>query len=64
VDATVWTRRPKLAAHVPAMRESIARALAVPLETVSVKAKSGNGIDAVGRGEAVEAEAVVLLARS
>jgi 2-C-methyl-D-erythritol 4-phosphate cytidylyltransferase/2-C-methyl-D-erythritol 2,4-cyclodiphosphate synthase len=64
VDATVWTRRPKLAAHVPAMREAIARALAVPLETVSVKAKSGNGIDAVGRGEAVEAEAVVLLARS
>lgn len=61
VDATVWTRRPKLAPHVAAMREGLARALGVPVSAVSVKAKSGNGIDATGRGEAVEAEAVVLL---
>lgn len=61
VDATVWTRRPKLAPHVSAMRAAIAGALGVAVEAVSVKAKSGNGIDAVGRGEAVEAEAVVVL---
>lgn len=61
VDATVWTRRPKLAPHVVAMREGIARALAIAPGAVSVKAKSGNGIDAVGRGEAVEAEAVAVL---
>lgn len=61
VDSTVWTRKPKLAPHVAAMRAGIARALAIAPGAVSVKAKSGNGIDAVGRGEAVEAEAVVVL---
>lgn len=65
VDATVWTRRPRLAPHVLAMREGISRALAIAPGAVSVKAKSGNGIDAVGRGEAVEAEAIaVLVAKS
>ncbi|HVO30480.1 MAG TPA: 2-C-methyl-D-erythritol 2,4-cyclodiphosphate synthase, partial [bacterium] len=64
LDATVWTRRPKLAPHVSAMCESIARALGIDASVVSVKAKSGNGIDAVGRGEAVEAEAVATVVRS
>ncbi len=64
LDATVWTRKPKLASHVPAMRACIANALGVPVSSVSVKAKSGNGIDAVGHGEAVEAECVVALVRA
>ena len=61
VDATVWTRKPKLAPHVAGMRSGIARALGIAAGAVSVKAKSGNGIDAVGKGEAVEAEAVAVL---
>lgn len=64
LDATVWTRKPRLAPHVVEMRETIARALGVPPACVSVKAKSGNGIDSTGRGESVEAEAVVTLVRS
>lgn len=61
IDSTVWTKSPKLAAHVADMRAGIARALAISPGAVSVKAKSGNGIDAVGRGEALEAEAVAVL---
>jgi 2-C-methyl-D-erythritol 2,4-cyclodiphosphate synthase len=60
VDSTVWTKRPKLAPHVTEMRNGIARALGIAPGAVSVKAKSGNGIDAVGKGEALEAEAVVV----
>lgn len=60
VDSTVWTRKPKLAPHVDGMKAGIARALGIAPGAVSVKAKSGNGIDAVGKGEALEAEAVVV----
>jgi 2-C-methyl-D-erythritol 2,4-cyclodiphosphate synthase len=43
------------------MRENIAHTLAVDPSVVSVKAKTGEGLDAIGRGEAVGAHAVVLI---
>jgi 2-C-methyl-D-erythritol 2,4-cyclodiphosphate synthase len=60
-DATITLERPKLREHIEAMRESLARALNVDIGCVSVKAKTGEGLDAVGRGEAVTVQAVVLL---
>jgi 2C-methyl-D-erythritol 2,4-cyclodiphosphate synthase len=45
------------------MRRKLARALGVAPEQVSVKAKSGEGLDAVGRGQAVRADAVALIVR-
>jgi 2-C-methyl-D-erythritol 2,4-cyclodiphosphate synthase len=60
-DATVMLERPKLREYIAAMRESIAKTLQVESDCVSVKAKTGEGLDAVGRGEAVTVEAVVLL---
>ena len=60
-DATITLERPKLRDHIAAMRESLARALEVDQGCVSVKAKTGEGLDAVGRGEAVTVQAVVLL---
>ncbi len=63
LDATVSIERPKLAPHIPRMRKNLAAALGVKLEQVSVKAKRGEGVDAVGRGEAVRAEAVALIIR-
>lgn len=60
-DATITLERPKLREHVEGMRESLARTLDVDKGCVSVKAKTGEGLDAVGRGEAVTAQAVVLL---
>lgn len=61
-DATVMLERPKLRGHIAAMRETLAKTLAIDSRCVSVKAKTGEGLNAVGRGEAVTVEAVVLLA--
>jgi len=63
-DATIILERPKLRDYVTAMRENLAKAMGVDGDRVSVKAKTGEGLDAVGRGEAVIVQAVVLLSES
>ncbi len=63
VDTTVMLERPRLRPHVQAMREKLAHVLSVDAACVSVKAKTGEGLDAVGEGRAVTAQAVVLLRR-
>ena len=62
-DVTVVLERPKLAPHIDAIRGAIARALNVPPDAVSVKGKTNEGVDAVGRGEAIASHAVAVLAR-
>jgi len=64
VDCNVMLERPKLREHIDAMRANLAAALNVDIAWVSVKAKTGEGLDAVGRGEAVSVQAVVLLRQS
>jgi 2-C-methyl-D-erythritol 2,4-cyclodiphosphate synthase len=64
VDATVIAQAPRLAPHIPAMTQSIARALSVAPAQVNVKAKTAERIGPVGREEAIEARAVALLLRS
>jgi len=64
VDATIVLERPKIMPHVPAMREHLARTLALSIGQVSVKAKTNEGVDATGRGEAIAAHAVAVLGRS
>lgn len=61
VDVTVVAEDPRLAPYRYAMRTRIAELLRIPVEAVSVKAKSNEGMDAIGRGEAIAATAVVLL---
>jgi 2-C-methyl-D-erythritol 2,4-cyclodiphosphate synthase len=61
VDATVLAERPRLAPHVPAMRSTLAKALGIGADAVSVKATTCEGTDAVGHGEAIAAHAVILL---
>jgi 2-C-methyl-D-erythritol 2,4-cyclodiphosphate synthase len=61
-DATVILERPKLAPHIGAMRGALATALGIPVDRVNVKAKTNEGVDAVGRGEAIAAQAVVMVA--
>ena len=63
-DATIMLERPKLREHIATMRETLATTLQVDITCVSVKAKTGEGLDAVGRGEAVTVDAVVLLEQS
>jgi 2-C-methyl-D-erythritol 4-phosphate cytidylyltransferase/2-C-methyl-D-erythritol 2,4-cyclodiphosphate synthase len=61
VDVVVVLERPTIAPLVEAMREGLASALGIPVERVSVKGKTNEGVDAVGRGEAIAAHAVALL---
>jgi 2-C-methyl-D-erythritol 2,4-cyclodiphosphate synthase len=61
VDATVIAEAPALAPHVEGMRAAVARALGVPEAILSIKAKSTDGLGAVGRGEGIAAQATVLL---
>ncbi len=63
IDSTVRTERPKLKPYIEHMRERIAEICGVSAGQVSVKAKTSEGLDAVGHGEAMFATAVVLLER-
>lgn len=63
IDATVELEKPRLAPFIDRMRRNLARALGLQAEQVSVKAKSGEGISEVGRGEAIRVEAVALVGR-
>ena len=63
-DVTVLAEQPKLSAYKQAMRENIARLLDVAAEAVCVKAKTGEGMGAIGRGEGLAAMATVLLAKA
>ena len=64
VDSTVICERPKLAPHIDAMRARLAAALGVPASAVNVKAKTNEGLDAVGRGEAIAAHAIMIVRRA
>jgi 2-C-methyl-D-erythritol 2,4-cyclodiphosphate synthase len=61
VDATIVAQRPKLAPHIPMMRENIAAVLGGDLERVNVKATTTEELGFAGRGEGIAAYAVVLM---
>jgi 2-C-methyl-D-erythritol 2,4-cyclodiphosphate synthase len=63
VDITLACERPRIAPHVPAMREAIARVLGVALDAVSVKATTTEKLGFCGREEGIAALAVVLVRR-
>ena len=64
VDVTVVAQAPVLAPHLPKMREMLGSLLGLPTEAVSVKAKSTDGLGALGRVEGIAAQAVALVRRS
>ena len=61
VDATVLAQKPKLAPHIPRMRENLARAMGVGPEQVNVKATTEEGLGFTGSGEGMAAHAVCLI---
>ena len=61
LDATVIAQAPRIAPHVPAMREAIAKALEIGVDRVSVKATTNDGLGVVGAGEAIAALAIAQL---
>ena len=61
VDVSVILERPKIAPHIASIQARVADALGVEPSRVSVKGKTNEGLDAIGRGEAIAAHAVALL---
>ncbi len=61
IDTTVVLQKPKLAPHINNMKKNIANTLNMPVTDISIKAKTNEGMDAVGRCEAIEAFAVVIV---
>ena len=61
VDATVLAQRPKLAPHIPQMRDNLARTMEVGPEQVNVKATTEEGLGFTGSGEGMAAHAVALI---
>ncbi len=63
VDATIIAQAPKLAPYIDGMRENLSRWLGIAKARVNAKAKTHEGIGALGRNEGIAAMAVVLLER-
>jgi len=61
LDVTIVLERPKIKDAIPQMRARLADALGIDASSVSVKGKTNEGVDAIGRGEAIAAHAVALL---
>lgn len=61
VDSTLAAESPRLAPHIPAMRERLSAILEVPMDAVSVKATTTEGLGFTGREEGIAAQAVVLV---
>jgi 2-C-methyl-D-erythritol 4-phosphate cytidylyltransferase/2-C-methyl-D-erythritol 2,4-cyclodiphosphate synthase len=64
VDAVVIAERPKIAPHVSAMRANLAQAIGIDMSAVSVKGKTNEKVDTLGRNEAIAVHAVALLTRT
>jgi 2-C-methyl-D-erythritol 2,4-cyclodiphosphate synthase len=61
IDAVVITEKPKLGPLFPAMREVLAKSLGISTSAINLKAKTNEGVDAIGHGEAIAAQAIVTL---
>ncbi|MFG0246318.1 MAG: 2-C-methyl-D-erythritol 2,4-cyclodiphosphate synthase [Phycisphaerales bacterium JB052] len=64
LDATIICERPKLSPHKDLMRANLAAGLGVSEDQVNIKGKTHEGVDAIGRNEAIEVHCVVLLVPS
>ncbi len=61
IDATILAERPKMMPHIAAMKTKLAEAMAIDPSQLNIKAKTNEGLDAIGRGEAIAAQAVALI---
>lgn len=61
LDVTIFAQEPKLGAIKASIRESVANLIGIPADCVNVKAKTGEKVGHIGRGEAIDCHAVVLI---
>jgi 2-C-methyl-D-erythritol 2,4-cyclodiphosphate synthase len=64
LDATIVAQAPTLAPHIEAMRRGVAEMLGIDRSILSIKAKTTDGLGALGRGEGIAAMASALLRRA
>ena len=62
IDSNIIAQEPKMMPHIPEMRKVLAQALGIKEDSISIKAKTNEKMDAVGELKAIEANAIVLLA--
>lgn len=58
IDATIIAQRPKMAPHIPTMRENVARVLGIDVEQVNIKATTEEGLGFTGHGEGISSQAI------
>jgi len=61
IDINIITEQPKLAPYINSMRARLSEMLQIDIEKISIKAKTNEQLDAIGRGEAIAAQAIVLI---
>ncbi|HEU0175619.1 MAG TPA: 2-C-methyl-D-erythritol 2,4-cyclodiphosphate synthase [Blastocatellia bacterium] len=61
VDATILAERPKMAPHIAKMKTKLAEAMGIGQSQINIKAKTNEGLDAIGCGDAIGAQAVALI---
>jgi 2-C-methyl-D-erythritol 2,4-cyclodiphosphate synthase len=64
VDATILAERPKMAPHIAEMKTRLAEAMRISRSQINIKAKTNEGLDAIGAGDAIGAQAVALIVAS
>lgn len=62
IDATIIAEKPKMMPHIPTMRQRLSEALTIEPSQINIKAKTNEGLDSVGRGEAIAAQAIAMIA--
>ncbi len=61
VDANIIAEKPKMMPHIEKMRERIASILNLPIDAISVKARTNEGLGEIGKGDAIAVQAIVLV---
>ncbi|RKZ32096.1 2-C-methyl-D-erythritol 2,4-cyclodiphosphate synthase [bacterium] len=61
IDTIIIAEQPRMSPYIAKMRENIAGALGIDIDCISIKAKTNEGFDAVGRGEAISCQAIVCI---
>lgn len=64
IDSNIIIQQPKMAPHIDQMRKNISSALGIDIDTVSIKAKTNEGLDSVGTGQSAVAQAVALIEKN
>lgn len=61
IDATIIAQRPKMAPHIPLMRENVAKALKISVDQINIKATTEEGLGFTGTGEGISSQAICAL---